>query len=336
MRWDALLLLGLGHFLSSWALARAFEPPSLTAPDVFWYYYLVTATTVGYGDFAPQTSVGRLVAVLWIMPGSIALFTTAIAKGAQAMAESWRRNMRGGGDFSKLDDHIILVGWRGERSERLLDQLADTIDYGTPKIVILSDTISQNPAPDRAHFVKAESVTDAAAIRRAGVETASAAVVMAATDADALAASLSFAAIAPSLRVVAFFEDERMANLLKAHSPSSETAPSMSIELLARAARDAGSAELLHTLASSQMGPTEYSMVLPDGIAAVTFGAALTAFKRDHDATLLGIRPTDHAAVWLNPPWSQALKGGDRIYYVAESRLDAEAIDWPGLAKAGE
>lgn len=331
MRWDALVLVGLAHFGASWALASMAETNGITDPDVFWYYYLVTATTVGYGDFAPATGWGRLVAVAWIMPGGIALFTTAIAKAAQAMAESWRRNMRGGGDYSKLDNHIVLIGWRGERSERLLMQLADANDGKAPEVVIISYSVHQNPAPDRAHFIRAEAMTDQGAFARAGLATANAAIVMAASDADSLAGALSAAACAPDLRLVVYFEDERMTNLLKAHCPTAESAPSLSIELLARAARDAGSAEILFTLASSQQGPTEYSMVVPDHAPTLEFGAALLAFKRDHNAILLGVRRQSDGAAVLNPAWSATIQPGDRIYYVAISRLEPDRVDWNDL-----
>lgn len=64
MTWGALLFIGIAHSISSWMMAAAFEPGGISPPDVFWYYYLVTATTVGFGDSAPATAYGRAVAVL--------------------------------------------------------------------------------------------------------------------------------------------------------------------------------------------------------------------------------------------------------------------------------
>jgi len=328
MRWDALALFGAGHFGLSWLLTSLVEQTEITAPDVFWYYYLVTATTVGYGDFAPTTAWGRFITVCWVMPGAIALFTTAIAKAAQSMAESWRRNMRGQGDYTKLDQHIVIIGWRGDSSERLLTQLADGGGRAAPEIVIIADTISQNPAPERAFFIRAENMSDPQAFARSGMKLATAAIVMAASDADALTGALTAAAVAPNLRLVVYFEDERMANLLKVHCPTAETAPSLSIELLARAARDAGSAELLYMLASSQEGPTEFSLVTPEDIPQKKFGEAMLTFKREYNAILLGIRHEGERRSTLNPSWSEPVGPGDRLYYVARSRLDASEVDW--------
>lgn len=243
--------------------------------------------------------------------------------------------MRGGGDYSKLDDHIVLIGWRGERSERLLAELADVVDGEAPEIVLLAASVTQNPAPDRVSFVRAETISDGEAFARAGLATASCAIVMAKSDADALAGALAAAAMAPSLRLVAYFEDERMANLLKAHCPSAETAPSLSVELLARAARDAGSAEVLFTLASSQEGPTQFSMIAPDAAAGVRFGDAMMVFKRDHEATLLGQRGAGASRPVLNPAWAVQLVAGDRLYYVAPERLAPDDIAWPSPAWRG-
>jgi len=332
MTWGALLCIGIGHFISSWLMARVFEPDGISAPDVFWYYYLVTATTVGYGDFAPATAYGRAVAVLWIMPGAIALFTTAIAKAAQAMVEKWRRTLRGRRNYHMLQDHIVIIGWRGERTERLIDQLTDISSGEAPIIVLISSTLSQNPVPDVARFVRAENTSDADAYVRAGMARANAVVVMENTDPDALAISLAVAAAAPNVRLVVYFKDERMATLLKTHCPGAETAPSLSTEILARTARDPGSAELFTMLASSTAGPTEFSIVVPDGAPPLSYSAALTSFKGKHEATLLGMRSPDTITPVLNAPGTATIKPGDQLYYISMTRITADAIDWDTLA----
>lgn len=332
MSWAALIIIAIVHFLTSWALAAMAEVGGISAGDVFWYYYLVTATTVGYGDFAPATAMGRAVAVFWIMPGSIALFTTAIAKAAQAVAEKWRRNLRGWGKFNMLTNHFVIIGWRGERTERLIEQLTDVSSGDAPEIVLISVRMSQNPLPDHVRFVKADNTTDTQAFERAGIASANAVIVMAHTDPDALAISLAAAAAAPSVRLVVYFEDERMTTLLKAHCPAAEMAPSLSTEILARTARDPGSAELFTILASSSMGPTEFSIVTPADVPPVRFAALMNAFKQFHDATLIGTRRPNEATPVLNPPAEALIQPGDQLYYIAKVRLDPYEINWRALA----
>lgn len=56
------------------------EPTIRTWSDAFWWA-TVTATTVGYGDISPETSAGRLVAVLLMLVGigTIGMLTASIA-----------------------------------------------------------------------------------------------------------------------------------------------------------------------------------------------------------------------------------------------------------------
>ena len=61
-------------------LIRLVEPGIVTAEDGIWWS-LVTATTVGYGDIAPKTSLGRLIAVLLMLTGigTLGMITGSIA-----------------------------------------------------------------------------------------------------------------------------------------------------------------------------------------------------------------------------------------------------------------
>ena len=84
LSWSVVVTVALFHFVISWAGLRWLDGGEASNSDIFWYFYITTATTVGYGDFSPATSAGRLVTTLWIMPGSVALFTTIVAKTIQA------------------------------------------------------------------------------------------------------------------------------------------------------------------------------------------------------------------------------------------------------------
>jgi voltage-gated potassium channel len=104
LSWPALGTLVLLHLSIAWLAFLACGEEKAAALDTFWYFYTVTATTTGYGDVSPVTVGGRLVTVLWLMPGGIALFTAAITKLVQSVARVWTGRMRGLGDYS---------GWSG-------------------------------------------------------------------------------------------------------------------------------------------------------------------------------------------------------------------------------
>lgn len=60
LSWDALAGLVLVHWLIAYFAMRQFETGEITDPIGFWYFYVTTATTVGYGDVAPESDWGRL------------------------------------------------------------------------------------------------------------------------------------------------------------------------------------------------------------------------------------------------------------------------------------
>ena len=78
--WRIDFLLLLVHFLSSWMLMAFFEPAKneITQWDVYWWFYIVTASTEGYGDYYPTTLGGRLVAVTILMVGFVLLVALLI------------------------------------------------------------------------------------------------------------------------------------------------------------------------------------------------------------------------------------------------------------------
>jgi len=64
----AVLVLEFGALAVLWAEHDAPDATILTAEDAIWYM-IVTMSTVGYGDLAPVTSIGRLIGSLIILVG---------------------------------------------------------------------------------------------------------------------------------------------------------------------------------------------------------------------------------------------------------------------------
>ncbi len=95
LSWNAVASATLLHFAVSWSLIAAVHGEKIASAEIFWYFYATTATTVGYGDYAPVTTAGRAITILWVMPGGIALFTTIIGKIVQQFSEKWKKKLRG-------------------------------------------------------------------------------------------------------------------------------------------------------------------------------------------------------------------------------------------------
>ena len=330
--WPAIGVIALAHYVTSWGLMALTEGAEIAAPSVYWYFYLVTSTTVGYGDLSPSSTFGRFVAVVWVMPGGIALFTSVIAKIVQSTAGYWRKRMRGLGDYRDLSDHTVILGWAGDRTRRMVSFLRG--DSKDREIVLVADQAIENPMPEQVHFVRGETMTHADVLERAGISTAGRAIILGRDDNETLAAGLAVAARNPNLHVAAFFHDEAIADLLKAHCPHAECLLPMSIELLVRTANDPGSSRVPKTLLSTLVSPTLYSVTVPERGLQFAFGNVFRALKRHHHATALGVSAGQpNEPLTLNPPDDRAVQSGDILYYMADRRISASALDWDAIAQ---
>lgn len=326
------LIAGFGfHAALSYILLIVAGESALTETlTTFAYYYVTTATTVGYGDLSPATDNGRLAALLLILPGSIALFTAVLGKAVADIGNFWRQRMNGMGNFSKRAGHTVIVGWQGARTRRLIAGLmAD--DMGGERPVLIAPALDENPYPECVDFVLSEGVSDFSAFSRAGAANATALIIRGDSDDDTMAGSLAARAAAPSVHLVAYFESDAHAALIRRQVPDIEAVSSMSADLLVRAARDPGASRLAELMFSGDTDDTAFSMPLPAAAGGAAYRQAAAALKDRHDVTVIGLRCNAEQKVDLNCSSDRMLKEGDTLFYIADSRLDGSLIDWASI-----
>lgn len=309
-----LALLG-GHMTLSYLLLQLTGEPDLAAPVPFFYWYVTTATTVGYGDLSPKGDVGRLVAALFVMPGAIALFTVAIARAFAGLSARWRRRRTGAGDYSAVADHVVLVGYDAERTPRMIAELV--ADRPDRDIVLVATEELDVDAPTH-RYVRAGSLTSSADLSRAGVAEAARVIVYAGSDPETLATTLAVTALNEHGHVVCFLRDADTARLLRAHCPSVEIVMTPAVELMVKALSDPGSTRLIAQLAShTDEGATLYVMPAPREGAFEEVAATL----RGRGAVLVATCPAAETTPCFD--LGARIRPGDRLFYVAKERLAA-------------
>ena len=329
LSWDTVTVLTASHFAVSWGLLILVGSEEIASSNVFWYFYATTATTVGYGDYSPVTEAGRLVTVLWIMPGGIALFTTIIAKVVQQVSGRWRKRMRGLSSYENLEDHIVILGWHGSRTQRMVEHIRGDRGEHDREIVLCSAQAIENPMPDQVRFVRGSALNTPELLRRAAVTNAVYIIALGHDDNETLSAALGAAAINRDAHLVAYFDQQSFADLLKAHCAHAECVVSLSIELMVRSAQDPGSSRVQRQLLSTLEGPTQFSLQVPSNIAAVSYGALFSEMKSKHDATLFGVAESTLAEdLILNAPVDRQVGSGTILYFMAARRIEATEIDW--------
>ncbi|MEO1719340.1 MAG: hypothetical protein AAFR23_03825 [Pseudomonadota bacterium] len=183
--------------------------------------------------------------------------------------------------------------------------------------------------------MRADTLSTSEALVRAGITNAARVIVRGSDDDETLAATLAASSLTDTAHIVAYFEDERAADLISRQCPQVEAIGSLTVELLVRASRDPGSSRVADRLLSSETSDTAFSMTVPAGVASIAYFDALIGLKRRYDMTLVGLADAKAADVDLNCSDEAEISGGDVIYYIADRRTPPDEIDWKTLAIGG-
>lgn len=332
LSWLALLVVLLGHIVLSWSLMWLAGEADLLSPAQWLYFYVTTSTTVGYGDLSPGSELGRALAALFILPGGVVFFAAVLGKLSSFFITVWRKGMQGRGDFSGLENHIVIFGWHRHQTPKMVELIFGDTRRENRKVLLCTSQEMENPFPEQVLFIRGESLNDPALIQRTGIDNAARVIVFRDTDDQTLATCLAIAATRTKAHIVAWFESDQMVNLLHSHCPQIECHSNMSMELLVRSAQDPGSSRLQQQLLSTLIGPTQYSVRIPEDFAGTTFGRLLEFFKVYHEAIALGV--ADSATgndLKLNPASAETVNAGQVVYYMSAQRIHRNEIQWEQL-----
>ena len=131
------------------------EPETFpTTFDGIWWA-IITASTVGYGDYVPHSIFGRITALFLILlgVGFVSSYFGTLAAAAVTKQDAFAEgkvSFRGRG-------HIIIIGWN-ERSRELIQKL--TSKTNPEPIVLIDETLEKNPVPKWVHFIQGKSHVD--------------------------------------------------------------------------------------------------------------------------------------------------------------------------------
>jgi voltage-gated potassium channel len=321
--WRLPLAIVVVVFLTSWPLMWLAEPPDndLTTPANYWWYFVVTAATVGYGDFFPTTALGHLVGA-YVIVGGIVTLTLLFTQLADYVSSIRGRRMRGAAGLD-LADHVVLLGYTPGRTERIVAELTAE---GRLEIALAAwDDVQENPLPGQqaVHFVRGD-LTHADVMERACVGQARTAIIDGRDDNETLAIAVAVDHAKPDIHMVAALRDLRRRDHLRYVNPHVQCVQWHMPFLLTEEAIDPGITQVYNDLMSSGGHGNTYSVRLPPDFGHSTFGDCQVHFGRTFGATLLAVRDDDGLVV--SPPWDRPLEQGTTLYYVAGERIDSARL----------
>ncbi|MCM1981650.1 potassium channel family protein [Lyngbya confervoides] len=313
----SLLILGL-VFVSAIALS-AVEPDLSVADGIWWS--IVTLTTVGYGDIAPATLLGRTVATVNMLVG-VGLLAILSATLASLLVNLRLKEDRGMGDYS-FRNHIIICEWNG-RTASIVKELRLAPQTELTPIVIIAN-LEHNPSrAERVYLIQGNVNDDT--LTRANIKEAATVLILGddrledvARDAKVILSTLTVESLNQAVYTVVELVDETHAiTCRRAHANEIIVGSEITSMLMSQAALNHGISTVISQLLTAESDNQLYKVQVPKSKVGTSFLDAMVYMKERYNSTVVALQPGHQAEVLSNPPNDTLLGAEDYLIVIAK------------------
>ncbi|KIL73738.1 potassium channel family protein [Bacillus badius] len=289
-----------------------------TFPTVFEgiWWAVVTASTVGFGDYAPKTTTGRILGIGLIFAG--AGFLSAYFINLAASAVTLQNSLREGKAMYTNKNHLVIVGWN-ERTKEIIDHL-HTLSFSR-HIVLVDESLGANPYSEkRVHFIQGAPYKDET-LKKANIKDAATALVTSDQNKNEMHADmnsiLTLVAIKgsnPSLHcIVEILTNDQVVNAERAGADEIiQTNKHASSVMLNSIQQEGVSSSLMNLMDPANGGFLKPIMPEKDWIGAAFGELAVTLLKER--TLLIGIQR--EGETFINPPLSLQISQSDELLVI--------------------
>ena len=256
-----LLIVTILFLISSSFIIHWLEPETFPNAFVGFWYVMTTVTTTGYGDFVPQTVIGRMFGLFLYLIG-IGLIGIVIGKIVESFG-IYRRLKEEGKLRFKGKDHYVIIGW-SNKSKHTMNELLE-IDQQAKILVI--DSLKNAPFEhERFSYIQGDP-TDKETLQKANVVAARAVLVFTrdnevnsvAADGQSLLIVSAIEGFAVEMKteiytIVEILKDKHISNFKHANVDEFIVSDEALSDMMAKAAVDKGSSKMIMELLSSRSG----------------------------------------------------------------------------------
>ena len=259
--------------------------------------------------------------------GIVAILTGAIAS---KLLEVLMRKDAGLGE-ANYEGHVLICGWSPEGEAILRELHAEEVTDKRP-VVILADLERTPVDDDLVTFIRG-AATSSADLRRAAVDRAHTAIVLAdrttpgieggAIDAKTLLSALAIESENPHVYTcVEVIDPSNVVHLSRAKVDEMVVSAEVTGALLASSATDHGMSRVITDLTTHAAGQELYATDVAPTHEGLPFAEVVTRMKQERNVLVIAVSGED-GEFEINPPSDRAVRAGERLLVIAEN--DGEA-----------
>ena len=296
---------GIGLFItmiSGGIILQWLETGDISQGNNPFWWAIVTMTTVGYGDFSPETPEGRMFAVFIMFAGItlVSLLTASISSIFVA------QKIREGKGLEKLNlsDHFILCGWNSN-ANKIINSI-QLLNHNQRKIdLVLINDLSEEEITQlktrfskiKIHFVSGEFAQEET-LHRASIATSDTVIIIPnnlnndqnSHDEKTIFATLTIKSIDASIRVVAYLLDrENLTHIKRAEADEVVVSDDLSLNILASHVIDPGVPQLSNQLINTSSDSRFIRKLIPQNFVGKKYGELFNHYRDKNGALLVGL-----------------------------------------------
>lgn len=276
--------------------------------------------------FRLESGIGKVLEPLMNLP-RLALVGLLVAALTRRSLELFRKRSAGMIE-TDLKDHLVICGWSTKGSEIISEIRGRSDDAARSPIVVLAK-LDADPTNDPLVTFVAGDPTSMADLRRAGIERAHTAIVLADrvvpgvsledVDSRTLLTVLAIESVNPRcFTCVEVVRSDNEEHFQRTNADELVISGQLTGALLAHSAVVRGLSKVVTDLISHPEDEEFYVLEVPADLDGSTFGDALSVLKNRHDClpVALGVDGT----YLTNPPATHRLEAGQRLLVISKEQ----------------
>ena len=295
---------GIGLFITmifGGIVLQWLETGDISKGDNPFWWAIVTMTTVGYGDFSPETPEGRVFAVFIMFAGItlVSLLTASISSIFVA------QKIREGKGLEKLNisDHIVLCGWNSNTGN-LMNSIQKLNHEKHLDLVLVNELSEEEVNQIKSRFTKLNILfvsgdyTQEETLLKASVTTSNTVIIIPNNinnedglhDEKTIFATLTIKSIDSSIRVVAYLlERENLTHIKRAEADEVVISDDFSLNILASHVIDPGVPQLSNHLVNADSSSRFVRKQIPSNFVGKEYGDLFDYFRGENGSLLVGL-----------------------------------------------